>query len=459
MTRWLAVVAVLAAGCGARRPLPELPAVEPGAMQAGVRAVIEPALQAARARPADAAAVAELGMALHAHEQLAGAALAYERAVGLDAANPVYKYYWGTVLAAQGRYGEAIGPLRASLAARPDAAVRLRLADTLYAAGQAQEARREYAALVAANGTMAAAYYGLGRCLEGEEAIAALERAVQLFPRYGAARFALAAVHRKMGQRERAEAALSDYERDKLVVPPIEDPAMAAVAAKDGRASGLVRRARMLDGQGRLGEAAALQEQALAAEPRLAPSWVHLISLYGRMGRGSEAEAAYRKAAELEPRNAEAHFQFGVLCSGQERYAEARAAFQKAVALDPKHAEALDGLGAVVEIGGAWEQAAGWYRKAIAAKPGLRLAHYHLGRSLVNQRRLAEAAGEFGKAAAEPWDEESAGYLYALAATQARAGERAAAVAGLERAREVAMRWRQVELAGAIEADLAKLRR
>jgi tetratricopeptide (TPR) repeat protein len=455
----MAVLAVLAAGCGARRPLPELPAVELDGMQAGVRGVIEPALAAARAKPEDAAVVARLGMALHAHQQLAGAAKAYQRAAELDAANPDYSYYWGTVLAAEGRYGEAIAPLRASLARRPAAAVRLRLADSLYAAGQAGEARREYEALVAADGSMAAAYYGLGRCLEGAEAVAALERAVRLFPRYGAARFALAGVYRKLGQRERAEVALVDYERDKMAVPPLDDPAMAAVAAMDESASGLLRSSQLLERQGRLAESAALQERVLASDPKLTQGWVNLISLYARLGRAGDADAAYRRAVGLEPGNVEAHYNFGVFCAGAERFADARAAFQRAVDLDPGHAEALDGLGAVVELGGALEQAAGWYRRAVAAKPGLRLAHYHLGRSLVNQRRLGEAIRELEMAAVEPWDDQSGGYLYALAAARARAGEREKAVAGLERAREVAVRFGQDFLSSAIERDLAKLRR
>ncbi len=50
--------------------LPELPLVNRARAQAAVREVIDPALAAARAKPTDAAAVARLGMALHAHNQL-----------------------------------------------------------------------------------------------------------------------------------------------------------------------------------------------------------------------------------------------------------------------------------------------------------------------------------------------------------------------------------------------------
>lgn len=442
------VVLALTAACRARA-LPELPAVDLD--------VAQPALAAARVKPGDAATVARLGMILHAHHQLAGAARAYERAVLLDGSQPDYLYYWGVALAADGHYAEAVPPLRAALKLRDSVAVRLRLADALYAAGQIAEARREYEAILSADSTLAAAHYGRGRCLQGAEAKAAFARAIELFPRYGAARFSLAAVHRQLGERALADAALVNYERDKLAVPPMEDPAMAAVEALDASATGMLRASQSLDRQGRLAEAAALQERALAADPKLAQAWVNLISLYARLDQPEKAEAAYRRAIALEPRNAEGFYNFGVLCAQAERFPEAEQAFAAAVAADPNYPEALDSLGAVVERNGAWDRAAALYRRALASNPGLRLAHYHLGRILANQRRLAEAIGEFEKAV-EPVDAQSAGYLYALGATHARTGSGGKAIEILERARGEAVRWRQAELAAAIERDLGRLR-
>ncbi|MFN0104193.1 MAG: tetratricopeptide repeat protein [Bryobacteraceae bacterium] len=453
MTRWLALAALLLAACATKKPPPDLPAVDVSGMQAAVRDVIDGALTAARAKPDDAALAARLGMALHAHNQLAGAARAYERAAALDPANAGYAYYWGVALAADGRYSDAVIPLRAALSIPP---ARLRLADALYAAGKTVEARKEYEAVRDADPGNAAAYYGLGRCLQGPEAIAAFQKAVQLFPRYGAARFSLAAVYRQQGQRAQADATLENYERDKLLSPPIDDPAMAAVQALDVSATGLLRASQSLERQGQLPQAAELQERVLAADPKLTQAWVNLISLYARLGRPENAEAAYRNAIALEPKNAEAHYNFGVLCAQTERFKEARMAFQSAVAIDPAHAEALDNLGALIETTGAWDSAAALYRRALAAKPGLRLAHYHLGRILANRRRWPEAIGEFEKSI-EPSDEQTPGFLYALGATHARAGSRARAIEILQRAKSEATRWGQGPLAAAIERDLGVL--
>jgi superkiller protein 3 len=456
MTRFTGLFALLFVACGPKAALPDLPAVNLDDAQGAVRDAIVPALAAARAKPDDAALAARLGMALHAHNQVAAAARAYERAARLDPSNADYGYYWGTALAADGRYEAAVAPLRASLKIRNSVPARLRLAESLYAAGQGTDACEEYKALLAAESTNAAAHYGFARCLQGAAAIAAYQRAIALFPRYGAAKFALAGAYRQQGHRALADAELENYERDKLLSPPMDDPAMAAVHALDAGATGLLRASQTFERQGQFPQAAVLQERALEADPKLVQAWVNLISLYARLGQAAKAESAYRKAIEIQPRNAEAHYNFGVFLAEAERFNESRMAFQTAVDIDPGNAEALDGLGAVIEMTGAWDRAATLYRRALAAKPGLRLAHYHLGRILANQRRLPEAIDEFEKAV-ETSDERTPGFLYALGATHARAGSRARAIAILQRAQSEALRYGQNRLAAAIARDLTKI--
>ena len=445
MTRWPALLALVSlAACAPKRPLPDLPATGLAAAQ--------PALAAARGNPNDAAVVARLGMTLHAYNLMGAAAQVYERAAGLDSTNTDYAYLWGTALTADGRYAEAIGPLRGSLAIRESAPVRLRLADALYDAGKTADARREYETLIASDGGLAAAHYGLGRCLQGDAAIASFEKALQLFPRYGAAQFALAGIYRQQGKKF----TLANYERDKLLSPPMPDPAMAAVQALDESATGLLRAAQSLEREGQFAQAAALQERALAADPKLTQAWVNLISLYARLGNFDRAESAYKKAIALEPKHAEANYNYGVLCAQAERFDQSRLAFETTISIDPGNAEALDNLGAIVERSGAWDRAAGYDRRALALKPGLCLAHYHLGRILANQKRYAEAIGEFEKSI-EPADEQTPGYLYALGATHARAGHRDKAIEILRRAQAEAARWGQGALGASIASDLTAL--
>ena len=68
------------------------------------------------------------------------------------------------------------------------------------------------------------------------------------------------------------------------------------------------------------------------------------------------------------------------------------------------------------------------YRRALDARPSYPLAHFHLGRLYANQSRYALAIQEFEKSL-EPAGAETAAYLYALAATNARATRRQSAQA------------------------------
>lgn len=452
------VPAMLAVGfwsCGA--PLVDLPKVDASVFSGPVKAAIEKALKDASAAPNNPAAVARLGMVLQAHQQNAAAAQAYQRAVSLDPHNRILLYYWGTALAADGRNQEAIEPLRRAVAPH-NAAFRMKLADTLYAAGKVDEAAAEYQSLIHSNPDLAAAYYGLGRTQEGQQAARNLEKAIELFPRYGAARFSLAAVYRQMDRRKEAEALLVDYERDKLLVPPLEDPAMSDVLLLDESSTGLLRQAQAKERAGYLIEAAAIHERVAAADPKMPQAWINLISLYGRTGEPARAEAAYRKAIALAPGNGEAHYNYGVFCVQNERWSEAKNAFQAAIAADPTHAEALDNLGALIERSGQVEQAAELFRRAVAAKPTLRLAQYHLGRYYASRRRYPEAIAAL-EAALTPVDRETATYVYALGAVHARNGAKDQALHRLEEARRLAMEWQRNDLVQSIDRDLQALRR
>ena len=386
-------------------------------------------------------------MVLHAHDQYAAAVTVYQRAIALSPSTDTY-YYLGVALAADGKYTEAIEPLRKS-------GNKLRLADALLASGDSAAAQREYRALP---GSAAQAHYGLARTLSGDTAIAEFAKALELFPRYGAAQFALAGAYRRLGRTAEADNLMAHYERDKTVVPPVDDPAMDRIQDLNAASTGLLRKAQFLDREGRTAEALTLHEQVVAAAPKMDQAWVNLISLYARTNQPEKAEQAYKRAIEAAPNRADAYYNYGVLCFGAERFDEAGRAFRKAVELDPGNPEAAHNLGAVVERTGNLAQAADLFRKAIALKPDHRLAHFHLGRIYVNQRQFNLAIKEFEQII-EPLDDQSPTYLYALAATQARAGRKQEAVATLTRAKNEATALGQQPLAASIERDLGTLTR
>ena len=455
--RFAAALLVLA-GCRPSAPLPDLPNADLGRFEPAVRAAIESAQSSARANPRDPAAVARLGMTFHAHDQFASAAACYRRASLLDPAKFDYHYYLGVALAADGKNTEAVPPLRRALDIdQQSLPARLKLADALLASGQTSDAAVEYKRIVAQNGEIAQGHYGLARTRDGEEAIASLRQALALAPRYGAAQFALANAYRRAGKQSEADELLKTYEQNRGSSPPLVDPLMAAVYDLDAGATGLLRQSQALERQGRLAEAAALQEKALAQDPKMVQAWVNLITLRARLGEHDKAEEAFRRTIALAPNRSDAYYNFGVLCLDRNRPAEARKAFEKAVELDPRNADALHNLGSVVERAGQIDRAAQLFERALALKPENRGARFQLARVYANQRRYADAIAQFEKLQ-QPVDEQTPTVLYALGATHARAGHKREAGEFLERARAEAVRFGQQPLAEAIGRDLARLR-
>ena len=206
---------LLLTGCA--RPLPELPQLTLGGLQPEVRNAIEGEAVQARANPRDAYRVLRLAMVLHAHGQFQAAAKCYSRAWMLDPQRFETIYCWAQALASMGTYPRAAERLRQALAIRADSVpAQLKLAEVLRESGDTAGSAEICRRLLAKNPNLAEAHYGLGRTLEGAAATTEFQRALALFPRYGAAQFALADAYRKGGEAEKAKAALVDYERDRV---------------------------------------------------------------------------------------------------------------------------------------------------------------------------------------------------------------------------------------------------
>ena len=127
---------VLAAAClqfsCTRQTPPPLPALDLSGFQPAVREVIERSIAAAARTPGSAELAAQAGKALHAHDQFGSAVVCYQRAHLLDPQKADYLYYWGTALASDGKYEEALDPLRRALRLAPSRPyLQLKLADTV----------------------------------------------------------------------------------------------------------------------------------------------------------------------------------------------------------------------------------------------------------------------------------------------------------------------------------------
>ena len=453
----LADLAFVALVCCTTRSLPELPEIDLGQFQGEVGNAITRQYAEAKANPMDAKQVLQLGMLLHAHEQFQAAAQSYARVHALDPQRFDALYYWGQALASIGDYAHAAARLRQSLAVRPvSVPARLKLADVLRELGETKQSAGLYRAVLTEQPDNPTAHYGLGRLLDDRSAIEEFRKALAVFPRYGAAQFALASAYRSIGDPIAAQAASRDYDRDKTLIPPVNDPEMVALHALNVSPTGLLGRAAELEQDGRLQEALDLLNRAIAMNPKLVDAYINMISICGRLGRNQQAEEAYRQAVQLDPNQSEAYYNFGVFCFERQRPEDAKTAFERTVRLNPRHAEALHNWGVLLERETKWDQAVDLYRRALDARSSYPAAHFHLGRIYANQRNYALAIQEFEKSL-EPSSDATPTYLYAFAATTARAGARGRAVELMRQARAQAQARGQAALVASIDRDLDAL--
>lgn len=135
--------------------------------------------------------------------------------------------------------------------------------------------------------------------------------------------------------------------------------------------------------QGKLDEAIAEFQKALALDPKYTAAHLNLGYAYDRQGRPEEAMAQYQKVIALEPGNLFAHNNLGVLYDKKGLYAEAVAAFEKVLQIDPSNATAMENLERAKrnkDIVQEREERFAQARKEVEANPKDARAAYNLGR-------------------------------------------------------------------------------
>jgi tetratricopeptide (TPR) repeat protein len=250
-------------------------------------------------RPSSPGVHLNLGRALHAHEDLAGAVAAYREALRLDP-----------------KYAQAHVNLGCCLYDQKDMAG---------AAAAFREALRH-------DPKYAHAHFNLGLALSAQGdvagAVAAYREAVRLDPKLAKAHFNLGNALREQGDVAGAVAAYREILR--------LDP-------KDARTHNNLGIA--LKDQGDVAGAVAAYREALRLDPKAARAHYNLGLALEDQGNVAEAIAAYREALRLDPGFAMAHNSLGNALKDQGELAGAEAAYREALRLNPKFAEAQCSLG------------------------------------------------------------------------------------------------------------------
>src|SRR5262245_24070684 len=337
---------------------------------------------------------------------------------------------------------------------------RLKLADSLLAAGELEKCRQQYQLIINKRPEIAQAHYGLGRVSAAEQkfspAVEHFLKAIDFFPNYGAAHYALAMAYREIGSKSKAVEHLALSQKYKNTYPIMVDPLLYEVADLNSGAAARIRKGQLLETEGRLNESITEHERALEINPQLVQAHINLIQLFGRTGQPDQAERHYRAAVSLNPDIAESHYNFGVMLLEQKRMEDASLAFRRSIEINPNFAEAHLNLGVTLEAQQRYDEAMEHYQFAVSNKPNFRQAHFQLARMLIFKDRLQEAIKHFQQTLT-PEDEKTPRFLYALAAAYARAGEKESALLYARQARDGAIKLNQTELLALIERDLLLL--
>jgi protein O-GlcNAc transferase len=296
----------------------------------------------------------------------------------------------GALLQQQGRLDEAIAEHRRAIALRPDhAAAHLHLGNAFKRHGKLDEALVAYESALKFKPDLAEACNNLGVVLQAQgkiaEALAAYERAMKLRPGDVEAAYNRAVALQQQGRAPEAESAYRDILRqspNRLVYVNLGallqeqgrlDEALAAfdaaLALDRDYAEAQFNRGVVLQQQGRLDAAIAAYQQAV----RLRPDYIEAATNAGialqELGRLDEAAGAFEHAAKLRPDVAEPHNNRGIALLARGQPAEAVAAFQRALALKPDYAEAFYNLGNAWRELGKPEGAIAAYGQALRLRP------------------------------------------------------------------------------------------
>jgi tetratricopeptide (TPR) repeat protein len=150
--------------------------------------------------------------------------------------------------------------------------------------------------------------------------------------------------------------------------------------------------------QGRLDEAIAHFQKALAIRPDSDETLVALGVAFFHHGQVDQAIACYQKALAIQSDCAEAHYNLGVAFSQLGRLDEAIAHYQKALKTRADHAEMRNNLGLAFFHQGRMGEAITQYQKALEIEPDDADAHYNLGLAFCQQGRLDAAMAQYQKA-------------------------------------------------------------
>lgn len=365
-----------------------------------IRDAISRVLEQARTAPDDTRLLGELGMTLFVFRDDEAAARCFKEAARREPEEFRWPYYLGIALANQDAKRQAIEAFEQAVKVGDAySAAHTRLGDLLYATGS-PKAEETYRKTLDIELRSARAAYGLGMCLKNkgqrDEAIAQMQRAIELFPAYADAHGALAEMLQAAGKPDEAAPHVEaqktgsrpEYANDPLYNDMIERGRTPEVLTE----MGVLRTS-----EGRLREAIETLQAAIRLRSDYAPARRALGDAWAAVGRQVEAEVEYRKALELAPDDLEAKSALGDCLIQLKRQDEAGRLFAEVLAAKPDHAPTLWRQGRLRRIENKLDEAIALMQRSVESDPRSIYGQYYLAETLFAADRLEDARAQVDK--------------------------------------------------------------
>jgi tetratricopeptide (TPR) repeat protein len=149
---------------------------------------------------------------------------------------------------------------------------------------------------------------------------------------------------------------------------------------------------------GELDSAVAQYRKLLKISPDYADAYMNFGNVLSAKGQIEEAIAQYRKALGIKPDDIEAGYNLGTIFLNSERLEEAVTQYSKVLELSPDAVQTRCNLAIALYKQGKINAAILQYQKALEINPRYAEAHNNLGVALMKVGRLAEAMDEYRKA-------------------------------------------------------------
>jgi protein O-mannosyl-transferase len=152
---------------------------------------------------------------------------------------------------------------------------------------------------------------------------------------------------------------------------------------------------RTLAGKGRLGEALAHFEAALADRPSSVDAERDLARVLASIGRPGDAVSHLEHVVEVRPDMAEARVELALLLASQGQSDAAIAEYQRALTLQPDLRGVDNNIGVLLAQQGRYAEAVAHFETAVRMGPDVETARVNLGLALVHLGRVQEARAIF----------------------------------------------------------------